>query len=72
KKTKRTVKTNLMMFLRPRIIRSPQDLASLTRDRYEHIRTEQIESLPDTRRMINDKLPRLHQRVWEDDGARNR
>lgn len=54
KKSKKRVKINLMVFLRPNIIREPGDLNTLTRERYEYMRTEQEESLPDTRYMLND------------------
>lgn len=55
KKSKKRVKINLMVFLRPNIIREPGDLNTLTRERYEYMRTEQEESLPDTRYMLNDE-----------------
>ena len=59
RKTKKQTKTNLMVFLRPRIIRTPSELDALTRDRYEYIRTEEEESLPDTRRLLKAKPPQL-------------
>ncbi|MFT5112691.1 MAG: general secretion pathway protein D, partial [Parasphingorhabdus sp.] len=52
KKSKRAVKRNLMVFLRPKIIRTPADLYEHTRQRYSGIQAEQKTSLPDTRRMI--------------------
>jgi len=54
KKSKQKEKINLMVFLRPNIIRKPSDLNMLTRERYQYIRTEQEESLPDTRYLLND------------------
>ncbi len=54
KKSKQKEKINLMVFLRPSIIRRPGDLNMLTRERYEYMRTEQEESLPDTRLLLND------------------
>lgn len=54
KKTKQAVKRNLMVFLRPKIIRTPEDLYEHTRSRYDDIQQQQQESLPDTRRMIRE------------------
>jgi len=54
KKSKQKEKINLMVFLRPSIIRKPSDLNMLTRERYQYMRTEQEESLPDTRYLLND------------------
>jgi len=54
KKSKQKEKINLMVFLRPSIIRRPGDLNMLTRERYQYMRTEQEESLPDTRLLLND------------------
>ena len=68
KKTKKKSKTNLMVFLRPTIIRKPSDLNLLTQDRYEYIRTEEEESLPDTRKLLKDKPARLPALEWEDSG----
>lgn len=39
-KEKRVIKTNLMMFLRPKIIRSPEDVKAVTRNNYDHIKEE--------------------------------
>ncbi|MEM7195365.1 MAG: type II secretion system secretin GspD [Pseudomonadota bacterium] len=66
KKRKTAVKTNLMVFLRPKIIRTPEDLALLTRDRYEFIRQEEIESLPETRRLLPDSPPQLLPQNWKE------
>ncbi|MEE9447085.1 MAG: type II secretion system secretin GspD [Arenicellales bacterium] len=71
KKAKRNTKTNLMVFLRPTIIREPSDLNMLTRDRYEYLRTEEEESLPDTRRLLKAKPPQLQAFPWEDDAGEN-
>lgn len=65
KKSKKKKKTNLMVFLRPTIIRKPSDLNILTQDRYEYIRTEEEESLPDTRRLLKDKPTQLPAFPWE-------
>ena len=66
KKTKAAIKTNLMVFLQPRIIRTPEDLSLLTKDRYEYIRAEEVESQPDTRQLLPDPPPSLKQRPWDD------
>lgn len=55
KKSKSKTNANLMVFLRPTIVREPTDLADTTRERYEYMRTEQEEALPDTRYMLNEK-----------------
>ncbi|KAA3634531.1 MAG: type II secretion system protein GspD [Proteobacteria bacterium] len=52
KKSKQAVKRNLMVFLRPKIIRTPADLFEHTKAQYENIQSQQRASLPDTRRMI--------------------
>ncbi len=66
KNTKKAVKTNLMVFLRPKIIRTPEDLVSLTEDRYEFIRNEEGESQVDTRRMLPAAAPQLNRVDWLD------
>ncbi len=55
KKSKNKTKANLMVFLRPTIVREPNDLAQTTQQRYEYMRTEEEEALPDTRYMLNKK-----------------
>ncbi len=64
KKTKTNSKTNLMVFIRPTIIRTPDELDMLTRDRYEYIRTEEAESLPDTRKLLKKDPPVLREFDW--------
>jgi len=49
KKGKKTVKRNLMFFLRPKIVRSRADLENFTGQKYDHIRGLQEKSLPDTK-----------------------
>jgi general secretion pathway protein D len=39
-------KTNLMVFLRPIIIRSPQDNALLVNDRYNYMRANEMQAQP--------------------------
>ena len=70
KKRKTAVKTNLMVFLRPKIIRSPEDLALLTQERYEFIRNEEAESQPDTRRLLPGDPPQLKPVNWEAENGR--
>ncbi len=70
KKRKTAVKTNLMVFLRPKIIRSPNDLALLTEDRYEFIRNEEAESQPDTRRLLPGDPPQLKAVDWNVENQR--
>ena len=69
-KTKTSRKTNLMVFLRPTIIRTPEDLDRLTQDRYEFLRTQEEESLPDTRNMMETTLPSLAPFEWPEGGNR--
>jgi general secretion pathway protein D len=42
--TRKHVKTNLMVFLRPRVLRNATAAATLTGDRYDYIRNEQSQS----------------------------
>jgi len=65
KKKKSAVKTNLMIFLQPKIIRNPEDLNTLTSDRYELIRSEQTESQPETRNLLPEPPPRLLGQPWQ-------
>jgi general secretion pathway protein D len=65
KKKKSAVKTNLMIFLQPKIIRNPDDLNTLTSDRYELIRSEQSESQPQTRNLLPEPPPRLLGQPWQ-------
>jgi len=57
RKSKSAVKTNLMIFLQPRIVRSTEDLMGPTREKYDFIRNQQIGSQADTRRLIKDSEP---------------
>jgi len=70
KKRKTAVKTNLMVFLRPKIIRTPEDLALITEERYEFIRNEEAESQPDTRLLLPDASPQLKPVDWENTDSR--
>ena len=42
-KSKRAVKRNLMVFLKPRIIRSPEDLKRYSKDKYDEVRRDSME-----------------------------
>jgi len=64
KKRKSAVKKNLMIFLQPKIIRTPEDLSNITQDRYEFIRAEETESQPETRRLLPDQPPSLKELDW--------
>ena len=55
KKSKKKDKINMMVFLRPTIVRNPEDLNRTTDERYEYIRTQEEESLPDTRYLLNQR-----------------
>lgn len=65
KKSKSAVKRNLMVFLRPKIIRTPEDLALLTKERYEFIRNEEAEGQQETRRLLPDDPPQLKPVEWD-------
>jgi general secretion pathway protein D len=45
-KTRSRSKTNLMVFLRPTVLRDSQRAESLTGERYDHIRGEQRKAQP--------------------------
>ena len=48
------VKTNLMVFLRPTVIRSNEQSVNLANDRYEYIRNEQIAAQPEQKLVLPD------------------
>lgn len=54
-------KTNLMVFLRPVVIRTQEAANALTMDRYDVIRAKEQESTPKSQRIIND-VPILPER----------
>ena len=58
---KRThVKTNLMVFLRPTIVRDNEESVNLAADRYDYIRNTQLNSLTDKSGMLPDNdLPSM-------------
>ncbi len=65
KKRKTAVKNNLMVFLRPTIVREPEDLSLITEERYEFIRNEEAESQPDTRNLLPEGPPQLNVIDWD-------
>jgi general secretion pathway protein D len=58
-------KSNLMIFLKSTIIRSPQELRGATAEKYNNIRTDQLESIKDGVPLVpDDVIPLLP--VWDD------
>jgi general secretion pathway protein D len=57
KKSKTAVKTNLMVFLRPKIVRTDHDLAGHTLDKYGYIRELEKDSHQDTRHLMREARP---------------
>lgn len=57
RKTKKAVKRNLMVFLKPRIIRSPQELSEFSKQRYQDIRKKEQQGQPKTRYLIPEAHP---------------
>ncbi|MEO9136049.1 MAG: type II secretion system secretin GspD [Casimicrobiaceae bacterium] len=54
------MKTNLMIFLKPTIVRGTSDGHAITSDRYDYLRGEQLKIAPDARWFWNDPtLPEL-------------
>ena len=45
RQSKNKTKANLMVFLRPNIVREPSDLMQTTQERYEYMRVEEEEEL---------------------------
>ncbi len=56
-KSKTAVKTNLMVFMRPKVIRSTADIAETTEQKYGGIRRQQEFGQPDTKRLIHGATP---------------
>jgi len=59
RKSKSAVKTNLMIFLQPKIVRTTEDLMGPTQEKYDFIRDKQIGSQENTKRMIKGGEPPL-------------
>ena len=66
-------KTNLMVFLRPVVLRDAQASASLTGDRYDYIRNEQLQTQPGAHLLLPElnapKLPPLNLDLRNKPGA---
>ena len=57
-KTKTAVKRNLMVFLKPRIVRSPEELAKYSKQKYDEVRRDgQISRLNSSKFLIDDADP---------------
>jgi general secretion pathway protein D len=71
-KTRDHTKTNLMIFLRPVIIRNADDAAAVTNPRYDYILGQQKESAPQHHLMLPDTAPPLltNELKWGEIGAR--
>jgi general secretion pathway protein D len=67
RKSKSAVKTNLMVFLRPRIVNDAASLAESTRRKYEYMQDLSRDSQPGTRNMIRPRQPPVLPEVvdWE-------
>ncbi len=66
RKSKKAVKRNLMIFLRPKLIRTGGDLDGFTRNKYEFIQERQRFGQPDTERLIPEaESPVLPPVDWE-------
>ncbi len=57
RKAKTAVKTNLMIFLQPKIVRTTADLAGPTREKHQFIRNQQIGSQQGTKNLIEGGEP---------------
>jgi general secretion pathway protein D len=65
-KTRQRTKTNLMIFLRPKIIREASDYQSLTADRYDYVIGEQRKEAATTGLMFKEAAPPLlPSRNWQ-------
>ncbi len=66
RKSKSAIKRNLMIFLRPKIIRSGGDLDGFTKEKYEYIQERQRWGQPATERLIPEvESPILPDFQWE-------
>ena len=65
KKSKSAIKTNLMIFLQPRIVRTTEDLMGPTREKYDFIREKQIGSQENTQKLIQGADPPLLPEIEE-------
>jgi general secretion pathway protein D len=51
---RRRIKTNLIVFLRPYVVRSPEDTRALVTDRYDYLRQKNLENQPEKRWSVPD------------------
>jgi general secretion pathway protein D len=59
-RTRQHVKTNLMIFIRPHVLRDKNDAVSLTQERYDYMRTQEANSQPPHDVILpNPKMPQL-------------
>lgn len=66
RKGEELIKTNLMVFLRPQIVRSPETMRDISQGKYEFIQEKDDQSKPE-KRIIRDTEPaRLPDLDWED------
>jgi general secretion pathway protein D len=70
--TRSRSKTNLMVFLRPTLLRSAQGVNSVTNDRYDYILGEQLKAKPATVNLPDFGAPALPQRQSAEPGAASR
>ncbi len=69
RKSKSAIKRNLMIFLRPKLIRTGGDLDGFTQKKYEYIQQRQRLGQPDTERLIPEAGPPVLPEVeWESQG----
>lgn len=68
RKRKSAIKTNLMVFLRPKIIENASALALSTKKKYDYIRELSTDSQPGTKRIIHKSKPPVLPEVedWSD------
>jgi general secretion pathway protein D len=66
--TRSRSKTNLMVFLRPTLLRSAQGVNSVTNDRYDYILGEQLKAKPGTTALPSFGSPSLPQRQSAEPG----
>ena len=67
--TRSRSKTNLMVFLRPTLLRSAQGVNSVTNDRYDYILGEQLKAKPATINLPSFGSPSLPARQSAEPGA---
>ena len=66
RKSKTAVKRNLMVFLKPRIIRSPEELTKFSRERYQQMRDVEMRTKPHRDEILPDLIPEADTPVLEE------